>query len=366
MAGRDIGTVVLPDADLKIFLDASVEERARRRAEERGVEPDGPEGALDPRRAPPPRRDRPDARGRAAPARRRRSPHPDRRQHVRADRRRGRGGDPRGERRTPRPTRGSARDDACPSERRAAAEAAARRRHPVHPGRGVRRPDHHALPDPGPRRGPSTASRASGPLIIAVEPPLERRRRRRRWLAHPGARPADPLARQAGDGRVAGPRAGSPAPARSTRSTAAPPTSRRSGWPSGSSTRVTCSSSSPRGPAARPAASRRRRTAWPCSPCGPAPRSCRSGVAGTDRFWPRGPVPAAGRPGRAAVGAPFRLSDVVPEGVGPQDGQAARHGRDHGPHRRRCSRRATAALRRGRGGRGAAEPVPPRTDEPSA
>ena len=36
MAGRDIGTVVLPDADLKIFLDASVEERARRRAEERG------------------------------------------------------------------------------------------------------------------------------------------------------------------------------------------------------------------------------------------------------------------------------------------------------------------------------------------
>ncbi|MBN1978350.1 MAG: (d)CMP kinase [Anaerolineae bacterium] len=36
MVGRDIGTVVLPDADLKIYLDASVEERARRRwAEER-------------------------------------------------------------------------------------------------------------------------------------------------------------------------------------------------------------------------------------------------------------------------------------------------------------------------------------------
>lgn len=31
MVGRDIGTVVLPDADLKIFLDASPEERARRR-----------------------------------------------------------------------------------------------------------------------------------------------------------------------------------------------------------------------------------------------------------------------------------------------------------------------------------------------
>ncbi len=35
MAGRDIGTVVLPDADLKIYLDASVEERARRRMLER-------------------------------------------------------------------------------------------------------------------------------------------------------------------------------------------------------------------------------------------------------------------------------------------------------------------------------------------
>lgn len=31
MVGRDIGTVVLPDADLKIYLDASLEERAHRR-----------------------------------------------------------------------------------------------------------------------------------------------------------------------------------------------------------------------------------------------------------------------------------------------------------------------------------------------
>ncbi|HEY3165377.1 MAG TPA: (d)CMP kinase [Candidatus Limnocylindrales bacterium] len=43
MAGRDIGTVVLPHADLKIFLDASVEERARRRTEERDVAPDSQE-----------------------------------------------------------------------------------------------------------------------------------------------------------------------------------------------------------------------------------------------------------------------------------------------------------------------------------
>ncbi len=34
MAGRDIGTVVLPDANLKIFLTASPEERARRRHQE--------------------------------------------------------------------------------------------------------------------------------------------------------------------------------------------------------------------------------------------------------------------------------------------------------------------------------------------
>jgi len=45
MAGRDIGTVVLPDADLKLFLDASVEERARRRTKERGLDPIGPEAA---------------------------------------------------------------------------------------------------------------------------------------------------------------------------------------------------------------------------------------------------------------------------------------------------------------------------------
>ena len=34
MLGRDIGTVVLPEADLKIYLDASVRERARRRYQE--------------------------------------------------------------------------------------------------------------------------------------------------------------------------------------------------------------------------------------------------------------------------------------------------------------------------------------------
>lgn len=43
MDGRDIGTHVLPDAEVKIFLTASIEERARRRYEEmaaKGLEPD--------------------------------------------------------------------------------------------------------------------------------------------------------------------------------------------------------------------------------------------------------------------------------------------------------------------------------------
>lgn len=35
MAGRDIGTVVFPDADLKIFLVASAQERAKRRYQEK-------------------------------------------------------------------------------------------------------------------------------------------------------------------------------------------------------------------------------------------------------------------------------------------------------------------------------------------
>jgi len=43
MVGRDIGTVVLPDADLKIYLDATLQERADRRFREtltRGEEAD--------------------------------------------------------------------------------------------------------------------------------------------------------------------------------------------------------------------------------------------------------------------------------------------------------------------------------------
>lgn len=40
MEGRDIGSAVLPDADVKVFLTASLEERARRRAAETGASVD--------------------------------------------------------------------------------------------------------------------------------------------------------------------------------------------------------------------------------------------------------------------------------------------------------------------------------------
>jgi len=67
MVGRDIGTVVLPDADLKIYLDASVEERARRRyleVRERG-QPAEYEEILEAMR----RRDKIDSQREAAPLR---------------------------------------------------------------------------------------------------------------------------------------------------------------------------------------------------------------------------------------------------------------------------------------------------------
>ena len=44
LAGRDIGTVVLPDAELKLWLEVSTEERARRRASQRGYTLESAEG----------------------------------------------------------------------------------------------------------------------------------------------------------------------------------------------------------------------------------------------------------------------------------------------------------------------------------
>lgn len=50
MEGRDIGTVVFPDAEVKVYLTASAEERARRRTEElkgKGIEADTVQIAAD-------------------------------------------------------------------------------------------------------------------------------------------------------------------------------------------------------------------------------------------------------------------------------------------------------------------------------
>jgi cytidylate kinase len=66
VAGRDIGAVVLPDADVKVWLDASAEERAARRALERGIDPASPAGR-DPRR--PRRRDAADGSRTVSPSR---------------------------------------------------------------------------------------------------------------------------------------------------------------------------------------------------------------------------------------------------------------------------------------------------------
>ena len=59
--GRDIGTVVLPDADVKVYLTAVPDERARRRAAERG------QGTVDDIAAAMARRDRLDSSRRASP-----------------------------------------------------------------------------------------------------------------------------------------------------------------------------------------------------------------------------------------------------------------------------------------------------------
>jgi cytidylate kinase len=62
--GRDIGTVVLPDAELKVYLSAAPEERARRRASQTGRE-----GELDRIRAAISRRDRQDSEREISPLR---------------------------------------------------------------------------------------------------------------------------------------------------------------------------------------------------------------------------------------------------------------------------------------------------------
>ena len=94
------------------------------------------------------------------------------------------------------------------------------------------------------------------------------------------------------------------------------PTSRRTGWPSGSSTRATSCSSSRKAPAAATVVSRRRTTGWRSSPCEREPRSCRSASPGSFARWPRGQkLPHPGGRVTVRVGSPFRLADELPAGL---------------------------------------------------
>ncbi len=67
MVGRDIGTVVLPDAELKLYVQASIEERARRRMLDRHTQ--GKETSYDEMLAELQRRDKIDSHREAAPLR---------------------------------------------------------------------------------------------------------------------------------------------------------------------------------------------------------------------------------------------------------------------------------------------------------
>jgi cytidylate kinase len=65
LEGRDIGTAVFPDAEVKVFLVADARERARRRLLERGRSPEG--GAVEKEAAALTRRDDYDSRREVAP-----------------------------------------------------------------------------------------------------------------------------------------------------------------------------------------------------------------------------------------------------------------------------------------------------------
>ncbi len=200
MAGRDIGTVVLPDADLKIFLDASVEERARRRAEQRGVDflSTGGQAILEALR----RRDRldSDAGRRPAPDRARRTHHHDGRQHVRSDGRRQSSARSRMPRRVwnrlGRPDDARSASGPRPSIREEIVAV------DVDDGCGIPRRPGRADARPG--RGRDRRDPADGPGDHRRQPQLESGRAGPRLVADATHRPAVPVARQAGAVRLAG------------------------------------------------------------------------------------------------------------------------------------------------------------------
>ena len=245
VAGRDIGSAVLPDADVKVWLDASAEERAGRRAAERGIDPASPAGVADPRGpASPGCRGRvagllPGARGR------RRHPRPHGRQLVRGDRRRcagrragtdrGRAGSADADRTGSADTDragGSAVSDGS-SRRRSAQEESAFALPADRLPWFVRASDLFGRTllrcfDPGHGRGPRARAdeRAAHPR---QQPHQQRRPAARRLLAHAGPRASGPLdgegrgARLADRGLVHAPQRGLRDPPRRRRHGGVPP-----------------------------------------------------------------------------------------------------------------------------------------------
>ena len=166
------------------------------------------------------------------------------------------------------------------------------------------------------------------------------------WLI-PTARAADPLARQEGAVRLADRRLGGGATAASTRSIAAPPTSRRSGspprildeghvlfvFPEGTR--------SPDGSlqeARDGVAVLALRTGAPIVPIG---------IAGSNRVWPKGQkLPHPGGHVTVRVGEPFRPADLLPAGTDRRTAKGLVDDDDHGAHRGAPAAVAARRLRR--------------------
>ena len=315
MAGRDIGTVVLPDADLKVCLDASPEERAARRVRERGLDPAGAGGGGDPRRpaAPRPRGREPHDRAGPPAADARSTSRPT--APLRADRGQrlsrsiaaaGAGDGPPGRRppesppmsrapghRPPDARGGAGRVQRCPADRlpwfiRRDAQSGA---------------DPGALLDPGHGRGPRArpAARRAHPRR---QPHLATRTRRASpVLAHPGAsggRSTGWARRRCSTGRSS---AGSCGERRRRHPAAAPPTWRPSGSPSPDPRRRAASWALPRGhpqPDRRaPGGQGRRRPA----------RDAHRRADPPDRRHRHGPLLAAGPEALAASGGRITMRD---------------------------------------------------------
>ena len=387
MAGRDIGTVVLPDADLKLFLDASVEERARRGGPRSAAwRPDSAEAARSSPSSAAATTSIATARSRRCGRPTTRS-HRDRRQHVRGHGRRAVVGAIRAAR-ARRPSAEAAR----PTERRQPDERAASQARLAKPTSSEEElaPAATSTPldplttafaraGPSPAASPASGSRAHRPRSRARARSSSRSTTSRTPTPCSSGRcsprgsaggSTGSARRRCSTGRSSAPwpRNGGVHPGRSRRG-------RRRGLPArdaASSRPATCWSSSRRARAARPASSRSRRTASRCSRCGrrddrpDRDREHRPGLAEGPRSRSRS------RAGRHDADRRRRSSSPTCSRPGPTASREGPRDRpDHAPHRR-AARAAPPRPLRGRGRRRAGvrgrspKPDPPRVARSSA